>query len=237
MTVWKWLSMALLASMMLVACGKNTDEATPRVRVIGELSSPTPTSATLHATNTPPPTAFPSETPKPTAVSVRVARINDNIDVNNLQMLVKGAPAPAITLTDIDGQTYQLDELDGKVVIINFWTLGCGSCFYEFPFLQRAYETIPSDQLLILGVNVSDLAEQTRVLAQVLNIEFPMAVDPQAAIFAAHFGGGVVPTTFFIDQNGLVSDVVVGPMDMYNLSTRLTRLGLAGENLSPDNQP
>lgn len=214
--------------LLIAACGSaNSADVTPKVRVIGSIS--TATHSPIPPTITPTPTPLPSQTPEPTPRRVSVTRIHD---LDSSQLLQEGQPVPPIILTDIDGLDYVLDQQAGKVVIVNFWTLGCGSCFYEFPFFQKAYADAPTDSLLIIGVNVSDLADETRSLAQALNIDFPMAVDPQGGVFAAHFGGAVVPTTYFIAPDGTVFDVVVGPLDMYNLTTRLAELGivLADEN-------
>lgn len=217
----KKLLLGILIS-LLVACGSaQQQDITPQIRVIGEISTVTPTP--LPPTQTPTPTPFPSQTPEPTPRQVSVTRIHD-LDAS--QMLQVGQPVPSIVLTDIDGTDYSLDDFAGKVVVVNFWTLGCGSCFYEFPFLQEVYAAAPDDSLLVLGVNVSDLAEETRTLAQTLNIEFPMVVDPQGAVFAAHFGGAVVPTTYFIGPDGVVFDVFVGPLDRYNLYQNLVELGV-----------
>ncbi len=212
----------LIIGIFLVACGQaNSESVTPEIRVVGELS--TPTLSPVPPTPTPTPTPLPSQTPEPTPRRVSVTRIHD---LDSSQLLQEGQPVPPIILTDINGRDYVLDELDGQVIIINFWTVGCGSCFYEFPFLQEAYERAPSDSLMIFGINVSELADETRILAETLGIEFPMMVDPRGEVFATHFGGAVVPTTYFIDANGVVFDVVVGPMDRYNLHAKLAELGI-----------
>jgi peroxiredoxin len=224
MKTWYGLICLLMVALALVACNAS-DEAEsvkPKLRIVGEFASATPTLP--QPTLTPTPTPFPSQTPQPTPRRVRVTRIHD---LESAALIQKGHPVPPIVLTTIDGEAFQLDQLTGQVVVINFWTLGCGSCFYEFPVFQQAHALIPPEKLLILGVNVSDLADQTRTLAETLGIQFPMVVDPQGQVFATHFGGAVVPTTVFIGADGVVFDVVVGPIDMYNLSIRLAALGLA----------
>jgi cytochrome c biogenesis protein CcmG/thiol:disulfide interchange protein DsbE len=223
---WQWVWGLIIVGLAIAACGGNQNEDSPpaKLRVVGDLATATPTVQV--PTNTPLPTPLPTMTPFATPRRVHVTRINENADLSTAQLLEEGNAVPPIVLTDIDGNNYQLDQLKGRVVVVNFWTLGCGSCFYEFPFLQQAYDMIPNEEILILGINVSDLAQQTRILANSIGIEFPMIVDPQGAVFATYFGGAVVPTTYFIDQDGAVFDVVVGPMDMYNLSDRLNQLGL-----------
>jgi len=109
-------------------------------------------------------------------------------------------------------------------VIINFWTIGCGSCFYEFPLLQQLHDEIGDDELLIMAVNVSPLADETRLIASSMGITYPMASDPNGEVFAAYFGGAVIPTTYFIAPDGTVFDAVVGPLDMEGFRSRLAAL-------------
>jgi thiol-disulfide isomerase/thioredoxin len=221
---WRQISLMVLLAVLLVACRE--EQAPPRAQVftLGELSTVTPTP--LPPTNTPPPTPLPSPTFAPTPRRVRVSRFDVNIAPSEQKLLEKGIAVPAVTLTDIDGNEYVLNELQGKVVILNFWTVGCGSCFYEFPLFQQVYSKIPQDQILVLAVNVSELAEQTRLLADYLHIEYPMIVDPRGQIFAHNFGGAVVPTTYFIATDGTIGSVIVGPLDESTLNYQLTELGI-----------
>lgn len=222
------LGLLLSLALLLTACGGDTS-AEPaggqaRLRVVGTLATVTPT--LQPATSTPSPTPLPSPTPFPTPRRVRVSRINDNINPAAARLLTVGQTVPALTLTDIDGQTYPLHEQQGRVIIINFWTVGCGSCFYEFPLFQQIHEAASPEELLILGVNVSDTPHETRNLAASLDISFPLAVDPQGEAFIAYFGGAVVPTTYFIDATGTVQQVVVGPLDFTTLADILDNMGL-----------
>ncbi|MCI0711149.1 MAG: TlpA family protein disulfide reductase [Chloroflexi bacterium] len=226
----------IIVALLIAACGGAAgSDPTPRVRVVGDRS--TATSTTIPSSPTPSPTPLIVPTLASTPRNVRVTRINDDVDPSSAQLLEAGQPAPPITITDINGNQYRLDELDGKIIVLNFWTIGCGSCFFEFPVLQEIYADTDRDDLLVLGVNVSELAQETRILAYQLGIEFPMVVDPQGAVFNTHFGGTVVPTTYFIDQQGGVFDVVVGPIDMYNLQTRLAELGLEFQDVRGNTPP
>ncbi len=212
----------LLTSLLFAACNEETT-ITPQVRVVGEIPSYTPSmiASTLTPTGSPTPLVIPTSTPTPRPVTV--SRLSDDIDPSAARLLEKGQPAPDVVFTDIEGNDYQLD---GRVVVLNFWTVGCGSCFHEFPVLQEAHEQFANEDLLILAINVSDLAEETRVLADALGVSYPMVVDPQGEIFATLFGGAVIPTTYFITADGIVHDVVVGPIDTYLLTTKLQELGL-----------
>lgn len=234
--VFKATILGILGAILISACGSG-EESTPQVNVIEvtatnlPLDTPTPDSTTT-------PTPFPTSvalidlpTLPPTPRQVSVSRVNDSVDPTQNLLIQAGQPVPPITLTDIDGNQYQLDQLQGKVVIINFWTLGCGSCFFEFPLLQHVRDAMSEDDVLILAVNAAELPEETRNLALNLGATYPMIVDPQGEIFTTFFGGAVVPTTYFIAPDGTVGNIIVGPMDLTILREQLRDLGVPVETL------
>lgn len=222
----------LLVIITLAACSDGSPQQSPRVLVEDNttpLASQSPIPSAPLPTNSPVPTAYqwwPTTFPDATPRQVTVSRVSDSVDPRQDLLLAQGEAIPAIVLTDIDGQIYQLGDLSGRGILINFWTVGCGSCFYEFPLLQQVRDTFNEDELLILAVNVSDLAEETRALAQGLGATYPMVVDPDADIFQGYFGGVVVPTTYFIHPDGTVLDAIEGPMDATILNSYLTQMGL-----------
>lgn len=225
----KHIGVLLGVLLSIVACTDRTTGTRPDVIVVYASETPAPLvepSHTPHPTQTGTPTPLPSPTLAATPRRVTVSRVSDSIDLSTQQLIAVGQPVPPIVLTDIDGTAYQLDQQQGRAILINFWTVGCGSCFYEFPLFQQVREAINTDDLLILSVNVSDFAEETRILAQQLGITFPMVVDPNADIFTTFFGGAVIPTTIFIGADGLVAGSFPGPMDARLLAQRLAALGL-----------
>ncbi|MBI5927902.1 MAG: TlpA family protein disulfide reductase [Chloroflexi bacterium] len=223
--------------LLLVACTskqdeKNTQEdvqsvAVAQVNIVGQISTATSTALPQPvATNTASPTPRQFATLIPTPRKVTVTRLNDSVDPLHPLEVQVGEPIPPISLTDIDGNEYALNNLAGKVVVVNFWTVGCGSCFFEFPILQNAYAQYTGGDLLILAVNVSELVEETRQLGESLQITFPLVVDPQGAVFSHYFGGAVVPTTVVIGRDSRVAEVIIGPLDTSLLTSILAKAGL-----------
>ncbi len=202
-------------------------EAAVQVNIVGQVSTATATAfPSPVATNTPSPTPRQIATLAPTPRKVTVTRLNDTIDPLRPLEIQIGQPIPPITLTDIDGNDYLLSDLAGKVVVVNFWTVGCGSCFFEFPILQSVYAQFADEDLLILAVNVSELVEETRQLGISLGITFPLVVDPQGEVFSRYFGGAVVPTTVVIGRDSQVAEVIIGPVDGPLLTSILAEAGL-----------
>ena len=234
--VFKVTILGILATIVIAACG-SSEEATPQVNVIEVTATHLPVDTPIpQSTVTPSP--FPTSvalielpTLPPTPRQVSVSRVNDSVDPTQNLLIQAGQPAPPITLTDIDGNQYRLDQLQGQVVVINFWTLGCGSCFSEFPLFQKVREALPEDDVLILAVNAAELPEETRNLAINLGATYPMIVDPQGEIFTSFFGGAVVPTTYFIAADGTVGNTIVGPVDLHLMREQLQDLGVSVETL------
>ena len=203
----------IISGLLLAACATDQSPPTAVVVVVGKVSTSTPV---------PRPTATPLNTPRPrptleisaTPEEVIVTLLSEYTDIEPGDPLKAGDPLPDIELIATDGTPYALSNLKGKPLIINFWTLGCGSCFFEFPELEFVYQDL-GDELgfLPIGINVNESPEQADAVASALGVTFPVVVDPGGAIFATFFGGRFVPTNYFITPDGIVSAVVIGPLD------------------------
>jgi peroxiredoxin len=134
-----------------------------------------------------------------------------------------GEAAPLFLLSDLQGQEVGLAQHRGQPVILNFWATWCAPCIFEMPELQSAYEAHREDGLVILGLNrdeeqavVSDfLADDLTI-----NIDFPILLDEQA-IVADSYGVLNMPTTYFIDAEGIVSAVHRGPLTQAQIDAYL----------------
>src|SRR5215831_4812201 len=64
----------------------------------------------------------------------------------------QAAPAPAISLTDVSGNTVELSDFKGKLVVINLWATWCEPCLREMPSLERLQSQL-GDRIAVLGVS------------------------------------------------------------------------------------
>jgi cytochrome c biogenesis protein CcmG/thiol:disulfide interchange protein DsbE len=132
-------------------------------------------------------------------------------------------PAPAIDLIDLDGQRVRLSDYQGRPVIVNFWASWCIPCRDEFPLLVDALERHTAEGLAILGVIHDDTNEAAQAFAESMGGTWPMLADPSDVAWNAWLGNGV-PTTYYVDGEGVVRDVSLGPLTRSGLAIQLDRI-------------
>jgi peroxiredoxin len=138
---------------------------------------------------------------------------------------VVGAPAPDFTLQDLDGNTVTLTELQGQVVVVNFWATWCGPCRLEMPALQARYEALKDEGFTVLAVNTGDTAEAATGFGVELGLSFPLLLDPGDAVNTLYRVRGW-PTTYFIDRDGMIDGQHVGYLSDGQLDEYLAEVGL-----------
>ena len=128
-----------------------------------------------------------------------------------------GDTIPSFTLTLFDDYTYQnqnevtLADLKGKVVVINFWASWCKPCEQEAAELEAAWRYYePSGEVVFLGIDYVDTEPEARGYLRKFSITFPNGPDMGTRI-SQMFRIKGVPETYFIDQNGVLKYVQVGP--------------------------
>lgn len=133
----------------------------------------------------------------------------------------QGFAAPDFTLERLDGQPITLTDLRGTVVILNLWTSWCPPCRAEMPTLQRIYEASQESGLEVLAINVTsqDSEADARSFVDENGLTFPVLLDRSGTV-ARLYQMRALPTTFFIDQQGVIRKVVIGgPMSEATIQT------------------
>ena len=104
-----------------------------------------------------------------------------------------------------------LEDFRGKIVVINFWASWCKPCEQEAAELQQAWEEYePTGQVVFLGVDYVDTEPDARVYLKKFGITFPNGPDLATRI-SQYFRIKGVPETYFIDREGVLQYVQVGP--------------------------
>ncbi|MEO6577921.1 MAG: TlpA disulfide reductase family protein, partial [Candidatus Limnocylindria bacterium] len=123
-----------------------------------------------------------------------------------------GQPAPALTGTDLDGRTWSLDDVGGRLVWVNFWATSCEPCRTEMPAMQRLAEAYP-DELLILGVDWGEGGDAVADFVDRYGVLYPILLDPGLVNYYRWAGTDGLPRHYFIGAEGTVLREVIGPLD------------------------
>jgi thiol-disulfide isomerase/thioredoxin len=137
---------------------------------------------------------------------------------------VAGHPAPPFELVTLEGEILRLSDLRGKPVILNFWATWCGPCRAEFPEFQKA-AVDNADRLVMIGINNTsiDRADLVPDFLTEFGITFPIALDPDGEMTTLYQIKGL-PTTIFIDSNGIVNEVFPGPLNKAYIESKISEL-------------
>ena len=123
-----------------------------------------------------------------------------------------GKRAPDFTLITFDGQQYNLSELRGKVVVLNFWASWCKPCEQEAADLENAwrYYQESTDDVIFLGVAWTDTEKKSLGYLEKFSISYPNGPDLGTRISQAFRTTGV-PETYIIDRDGILAYVKLSP--------------------------
>ncbi|MBL4950678.1 redoxin domain-containing protein [Neobacillus sp. YIM B02564] len=135
--------------------------------------------------------------------------------------LTIGAKAPDFELKTLTGETVKLSDLKGKKVILNFWATWCGPCKKEMPEMEKFFKQADKN-ITILAVNI-DPQLDVKGFANEYKITFPILLDKDDQVNKTYQVISI-PTTYFIDSDGLIQNKLVGSMkldDMVNFTGKL----------------
>jgi cytochrome c biogenesis protein CcmG/thiol:disulfide interchange protein DsbE len=139
------------------------------------------------------------------------------------QVDVTARPAARFTLESMDGETLNLADLQGKVVLVDFWASWCTPCRQEAPVLRQVYQEYADQPVEFVGVNIWDRREDAFQYIDTYNIPYPNGIDESGSI-AIDYGVRGIPEKFFIDSTGVVRRKYVGPMHAETLRAALDEL-------------
>jgi len=138
-----------------------------------------------------------------------------------------GTAAPEFNLPVYGGGgsgSISLHDLRGHPVVINFWSESCTPCRAEMPFLQRTY-TSSHGAFTLLGIDQADPKDDIARFGRVTQITYPLLFDPGDKTNIA-YGVTAIPTTYFIDSNGIVRAVFVTQLDSQTMQQGLASIGV-----------
>jgi peroxiredoxin len=127
------------------------------------------------------------------------------------------------TLQDLNGQSWTLKQLKGKVVVVNFWATWCPPCRKEMPDMQEMYTQYRDKGLVILGIS-DEKPEKVKPFVAEKNYTYTMLLDPGRKVNEEFHVQGI-PRTFFYDREG---KLVAQAIDARSRRQFMALLGAAG---------
>ncbi|MBI5354376.1 MAG: TlpA family protein disulfide reductase [Chloroflexi bacterium] len=137
-----------------------------------------------------------------------------------------GFAAPNFSLQTLDGVSYTLADLRGQAVLVNLWATWCPPCRAEMPAIEKMYEEYKGQGFIVLAVNMTYQDDPLKVepFAKEYNLTFPILLEGTGNVASAYQLQSL-PSSFFIDRNGVISEVVIGgPMSEVLLRTRIEKI-------------
>lgn len=123
------------------------------------------------------------------------------VSAGELKPLPVSKAAPALALPTLNGGTTSLEQLRGRVVLVNFWAVWCPPCRKEMPSMARLAEKMSKRPFAILGVNVGESPDEIRAFLKQVPVSFPILLDTEGEhlkpwqVFA-------FPTSYVVDKQG-----------------------------------
>ena len=141
--------------------------------------------------------------------------------------------APDFEMYFFDGYEWQseptaeLSDFAGQPVVLNFWASWCVECKVEADLLEDTWQKYRDDGVVFLGVAYIDVEPKSLAYLEEYDITYPNAPDLRSSISSKYDITGV-PETFFIDRNGDVVHIQLGPVNETMLTSLIDQM-LAGE--------
>jgi peroxiredoxin len=114
-----------------------------------------------------------------------------------------GKEAPDFTVSDIEGVRHRLSDYRGRDVLVVFWATWCPACKMEIPHLNELRETFEEGELAILAIS-NETAEDLKQFATSASIDYSVVSLGAAGLSSPFADVRSIPTTFFIDRDGLI---------------------------------
>ena len=139
-----------------------------------------------------------------------------------------GAPAPQIALPVVGGGMSDLQAERGKVVLVNFWATWCEPCKSEMPGLQTLASELKGQPFRLYSVDLQEDAEQIQAFERDYGLNLYAIMDQDGDATRA-YGVRALPSTFLIDQRGVLHLQRLGPLASGGAETTWSEPWLAGQ--------
>lgn len=137
--------------------------------------------------------------------------------------IAQGKVAVDFRLQDLDGKEVALSEYQGNVVMVNFWATWCPPCRAEIPEIETAYRARREDGFVVLGVSVEQARDHVAAFVDAVGMSYPVLLDETAQVYKTYRVPGL-PMSVFVDREGVIQVLHVGPLTAAQLDGYLAEL-------------
>lgn len=121
-----------------------------------------------------------------------------------------GNLAPDFTGGTITGETFRLSDFRGRVTVINNFASWCGPCLLETPHLVEVFKA-EQERVMFIGLNMQEAEGEVIAYREEFDIPYPLVMDPDGRLTDIYRPIGL-PTSWFLDEEGVVRYIHAGPM-------------------------
>lgn len=140
-----------------------------------------------------------------------------------------GEAAPEFNMQYFNGYEWEgmttanLSNMQGKVVVVNFWASWCLECKLEADLLEASWRKYRNDDVVFVGITYADVEPNALQYLLDYNVTYPNAPD-LGTIISSDYEITGVPETFIIDKQGIISHVQIGAVTEQILTTKIDQL-------------
>jgi peroxiredoxin len=117
-----------------------------------------------------------------------------------------------IQLKDIFGNAVRLSDFRGKIVFLNFWATWCPTCVVEMPSMEKLHRRFKDQDFAMIAVNMQESEAQVKSFFEKLQLSFTALLDANGEV-AAGLAVNALPTTYFLDKEGRIMGMALGPRE------------------------
>jgi thiol-disulfide isomerase/thioredoxin len=152
-------------------------------------------------------------------------------DVAGGQSPLRGKPAPAFTLVDLNGKKVSLSDFKGHALLVNFWGTYCAPCKIEMPWLEEFSKKYAAQGFDVIGVTYDSEVGKDVIAkdTQKLGVTYPILLSDPKAEKAYLSDSEVLPMSFYVDKAGKVIEVTAGLGDKDELEAMVKKT-IAADN-------
>lgn len=153
---------------------------------------------------------------------VEVKEVEVKVEENESYYDIKvGEKSADFILKNLEGEKVRLSDYEGKIVLLNFWATTCPFCIQEMPDMQRLKDE--NEDLVILAVDVMEDEKKVKDYIDEGGYDFEVLLDEKGEV-ARTYLISAFPTSYFIDEDGILLEQVPGMMTWQQMNDILENI-------------